>query len=175
MATSIEIKNQEFINGLNALSQKLSNPSPVLKAIGEDVVERMKQRFANTTGPDGVRWRPNSTATLMRYLQARGAFSKKTGKISAKGINLAISKKPLQGVTGDLARQLFNSVDGDSLTVGSSMVYAAMQHFGGSKGNFAHLWGDIPARPYFPVTPAGELYPAEANLIVERLRDYLLG
>jgi phage gpG-like protein len=30
------------------------------------------------------------------------------------------------------------------------MPYAAMQNFGGTKAEFPHLWGDIPARAFFP-------------------------
>lgn len=32
--------------------------------------------------------------------------------------------------------------------MGSARPYAAMMHFGGTKPEFPHLWGDIPARPF---------------------------
>jgi len=34
------------------------------------------------------------------------------------------------------------------------MEYAAMQQFGGKKSEFAHLWADIPARPFIGLSPA---------------------
>ena len=176
MATTIEVVNQAVNAALTALRNKLGDMSPVLLAIGEDMVERIKGRFGTTTGPDGSRWAPNSQVTLIRYLEKKGGFSKKTGKITAKGQTLAIAKRPLQGESGDLARQVFRQVfSGNELMVGSNMVYAAMQQFGGTKSQFPNLWGDIPARPFFPITPDGKLYPAEADLIVGRVRQYLEG
>ena len=59
------------------------------------------------------------------------------------------------------------------MTVNSSMDYAAMQQFGGKKSMFPQLWGDIPARPFLPIMPNAELYPAEQDLILEGIRSYL--
>jgi phage gpG-like protein len=174
MASFIEINSRPVSAVLTALRDKLGDVSPFLKAVGEDIVERIKGRFASGAAPDGSRWAPNSQVTLIRYLQQRGGFSEKTGKILAKGRALAISKRPLQGQSGDLARQNhYLIVGGQELVVSNSMVYAAMQHFGGTKAQFPHLWGNIPARPFMPITPAGELYPGEQDAIVEGLRQYL--
>lgn len=173
MATVIEIHVQPVNAVLTALRDKLNNLSPFLQVTGEDMVERIKGRFATATAPDGNRWAPNSTVTIMRYLEQRGGISKKTGKITKKGQTLAAGKRPLQGLTGDLARQNHYSIGGDGLTVSNSMVYAAMQHFGGSKAQFPKLWGNIPARPFMPITPDGQLYPDEEARIVEGLRQYL--
>lgn len=158
---------------LAALEQKLRNMNPFLTGFGEDMIERTKRRFSTATDPDGQPWVANSQATIMNYLQRRGAFSAKTGKISAKGQAMAVSKKPLQGVTRDLARQLFSNAASDSLTLGNSMVYAAMQQYGGKKAQFANLWGDIPARRYMPISSSGQLDQAEVTLMIDQLRDYL--
>jgi phage gpG-like protein len=50
-----------------------------------------------------------------------------------------------------------------------------MQQFGGTKAQFPNLWGDIPARPFLPITADGALYPAEESLIVDTLQRYLAG
>ncbi len=175
MATLITVNSSAVSVLLNQLQQQVGNVSPVLMAIGEDMVERTKQRFATATGPDGVRWRPNTQVTIIRYLQQHGGFSKKTGKILAKGQKLAIGKRPLQGLSGSLANQIYSAVtgNGDDLVVSSTMRYAAMQQFGGTRSQFPNLWGNIPARPFFPIQPDGTLYPAEEELILERLRQYL--
>lgn len=175
MARIIEVVNQALNAELARLSGQLEHPGEALKPIGEDIVERMKQRFASATGPDGVRWKVNSRVTLMRYIMGKNGFSKKTGKISAKGRSLAISKRPLQGESGRLAENLNYSAQDDALTVNSIMEYAFMQHFGGTKAMFRHLWGNIPARPFFPINAAGELYPADADRIIDQLRQYLEG
>lgn len=170
---SIEIAAQQSV--LDALAHKLENMNPFFTGFGEDMMERAKRRFATATAPDGQRWEANSPVTIMRYLQSRGAFSAKTGKITAKGQTMASSKKPLKGATGDLARQFFTDVTNDTLTFGNSMIYAAMQHYGGTKAQFPNLWGDIPARPFMPITSSGQLDPSEVTLLTQQLSDYLAG
>ncbi|MBI3712602.1 MAG: phage virion morphogenesis protein [Burkholderiales bacterium] len=173
MPTVIAINNSTVNALLESLQQRTSDLSPVLMAIGEDIMERTKQRFSTATAPDGTPWATNSQTTLMRYLARRGGFSKKTGKISAKGQQLAIGKKPLMGESGDLARQFIVNANEQGVTVGSTMIYAAMQQFGGTKSQFPKLWGDIPARPFLPVMANGDLYPQEEAHIVVMLQDYL--
>ena len=65
---------------------------------------------------------------------------------------MVAGKRPLHGESGSLAEQVYARVTGNDLIVGSTMVYAAMQHFGGKKSQFPHLWGDIPARPFLGVS-----------------------
>jgi phage gpG-like protein len=173
MSTSITVTGST--DALTQMSERVENAQPYLGAVGEDMVARVKQRFATSTGPDGVRWKANTQATIMNYLSKRGAFSGKTGKILAKGQVLAANKRPLQGQSGDLARQQIYQATANSLTVGSTMVYAAMMQFGGKKAIYSHLWGDIPARQYMPITADGNLYPDEQELIINQLRDYLQG
>lgn len=173
MNKAIEVQDKAVDAALAQLQAKLGDMSPVMAALGEDMAERIKVRFGNATAPDGTRWKSNTQATLIKYLQKKGGFSKKTGRIVAKGQQLAIAKKPLQGESGDLGRQIYSESSADHLLVGSTMIYAAMQHFGGKKSEFPKLWGDIPARPFFPVTPDGELYESETVEIVNALRQYL--
>ena len=174
MANLIEVSNQAVATMLNQAGDKVGDLSPVLLAIGDDIIERTKQRFASATAPDGTPWAPNTEATLINYIHQRGGFSGKTGKITAKGQTLAISKRPLQGESGDLERQFSSLVaSGDTLLVGSSMIYAAMEQFGGTKAQFPNLWGDIPARPFLPIMADGSLYPDEELRIIEQIRQYL--
>jgi phage gpG-like protein len=174
--SAIEVQSAAVTAAFNALGARIGDLSPVLMALGDDIVERTKQRFATATGPDGTPWLPNTQATLMAYLEKKGGFSGKTGKITKKGQTLTVGKRPLQGESGDLERQ-FNTlvVGGTTLLLGSSMIYAAMQQFGGTKAQFPNLWGDIPARPFLPITPDGAIYPAEEALIVERIQQYIQG
>lgn len=170
----IEVSSAAVLGMLGQLRAKVDNVEPFLIGMGEDMVEGIKQRFVTATAPDGTPWRVNSPVTMQNYIAQRGGRSKKTGKINAKGAKLAASKRPLQGQSGDLARQFSYLVtSGTTLTVGSSMRYAAMHQYGGTKAQFPHLWGDIPARPFFPVQKDGKLYPQEETKIVDRLREYL--
>lgn len=172
MATVIAINNSAVTAMLEALQERVGNMSPVLRAIGEDVMERSKQRFSTSTAPDGTPWAENTQATLIAYLNKRRGFSDKTGKVNAKGQKLAISKKPLIA-HGTLANQLKTEPTDTSVIIGSTMEYAAMQQFGGQKSQYPNLWGDIPARPFLPISADGELYPQEQEMILEMLQDYL--
>jgi len=130
---------------LQNMQRQISNIRPVLLAIGEDLVDSTKHRFEISIGPNGQRWADNSNVTIDR-----------------KGRN-----KPLVD-QGNLMRQIsYDVFGGDTLIVGSSMEYAAMQQFGGTKSEFPSLWGDIPARPFLGISEDDQ------NKILESISDYL--
>ena len=172
-AITITVQDKDVRATLSALAARASNLQPVMQSIGEDIVKRAKQRFATSTGPDGKRWVPNSRVTIERYIASKGGFGKKG--LTKKGALIEKSKKPLIGHGRDLSRQFFVRADSRSVTVGNSMIYAAMQQFGGSREQFPNLWGDIPARPFLPITAAGQLYPAEKTRIIDALNAFLAG
>ena len=116
---------------LQGVGVGLSGP---LQVVGLKLVESTKQRFAAGVGPDGAPWQANTAATLAR----------KSGS------------KPLVN-HGDLERQISYAVSGDVLEVFSTQAQAAMMQFGGTKAEFPHLWGDIPARPFLGVSAADEV------------------
>lgn len=169
---AVTIADTEVRAALAALSARVTNLRPFMQALGEDVVERARQRFVTGTGPDGQRWRPNTQTTVLVYLARRGGFGKR-GRITARGQTLAITKRPLIGESGDLRRQFHVTSDAHSVIVANSAVYAAIQQFGGSRARYPHLWGDIPARPFLPVRSDGELYPAEQRSILVALNEWL--
>ena len=173
MTALINISDQAVIAALNRLQGAVEKPGPILQAIGEDIMARTKARFGTGPGPDGQPWASNSPVTLARYIESRGGMGKRG--INKKGKALSASKRPLQGLSGDLAREFHVSATDDSVTVSNSMIYAAMQQFGGTKAQFPNLWGNIPARPFLPVTSAGEIYAEDRNLIVAQLAQYIQG
>ncbi|MDD2723564.1 MAG: phage virion morphogenesis protein [Methylovulum sp.] len=127
---SIEIDDAEILRVLRRLQDASSYLRPALLEIGEDLVESTKQRFETSTAPDGSDWLLNSALSTLLY---------KAGD------------KPLVD-GGTLSHQINKDVTGDTLEVGSTMEYAAMQQFGGTKEEFPYLWGDIPARPFLGVS-----------------------
>ena len=130
----IEFDDTAIKKALSNLQQAVGNISPVLKVIGEDLKESSQQRFVSKTGPDGQKWDDNSDVT-----------------IDLKGRN-----DPLVG-EGTLGEQINATLIGDdTLEIGSSMNYAAMQQFGGNKSEFPFLWGDIPARPFLGISDEDE-------------------
>lgn len=164
---TVTVEDAQVRAALRRLRQKTDNLSPVLKAIGEDLVESTRQRFATATAPDGTPWAANSEVTILRYLGLTTGNYGKDGKLTKKGAARGMGKKPLSGQSGDLARQIIYRVTGNTLEVGSTMVYAAMQQFGGKKADFPNLWGDIPARPFLGLSGS------DIAGIEETVGDYL--
>lgn len=171
MSFTIEIDNKAVLAAFERLVQSGQEPGPVLRAIGEDITRRAKQRFETATAPDGSPWAPNSDTTLRAALHKKDAF-KQNGSLRKSGERYLAGKRVLIA-DGDLSRQIEPHVSGNTLTVTANPVYAAMQQFGGTKAEFPNLWGDIPARPFLPVTKNGELYPDEERDILEVLRKAL--
>lgn len=169
MAQLIEVTNRSALDYLQGMLDRAKNLRPVLAEIGEDMTESTKRRFASTTAPDGSRWAPNSATTLARYsdLFAR----KKDGTLANKKVQAKIAgKKPLTGETRALATTINYQLQGDNaVSIGSPLVYAAMQQFGGNKSDYPNLWGNIPARPFL-----GASEDDKTN-IADLVRSYMLG
>jgi len=152
----IEINDGPVIDVLNELIRRGKNMSPVYKAIGESIVESTKVRFSQQHAPDGTPWAQNSDVTLLRYMGEHKSNYTKSGRLSSKGMQRLGSKNVLEGITKLLRDNIHYKVNPDGVEIGSPMVYAAMQQFGGSKSKFPNLWGDIPARPFLGMSEHDE-------------------
>lgn len=156
------------------LLRGLQNPRPALKAIGELVMESTKERFALSQDPYGKPWEANKQSTLAAYLQRDGKGYTQKGAVSARGKRLLAAKKPLIGASKSLSTQFGYDVVGKGVEIFSTQKYAAMQNFGGKKSEFPNLWGDIPARPFFPDAQRG--LPVELGKRIETvLAEAILG
>lgn len=170
---TIQVQDNGVHAALQALAQRLGNLSPILKTIGEDLMERTKERFGTSTGPDGQRWKPNARATIEAFLDARGGFGKKG--INKKGQGLAMGKKPL--IASGLLANSFNvklAADGRGVSVNTNWRAAEIKG-GAAVHQFGSLNGRIPARPFFPIKSDGSLYPQEQSKILDALNAYLAG
>lgn len=168
----IELSDNQVSQKLEKLVRSVENTRPVLELIGNMLVDSTKRRFATSTAPDGTRWAPNSQVTILRYLgKYKSSYRKKDGRLTQKGADRAISKRPLIGETGSLSSQISYAVEGvDTLFVGSSMIYAATQQFGAEKRQFQGKapWGDIPARPFLGLSDQ------DRSNILDTISDYLI-
>lgn len=155
----IHLDDREVRQALERLQRRLGDLTPVMEELGELLVERAKERFARSTDPAGRPWAPNKPSTLARK----------------KG------KKPLIGETGRLRDDIHYEAGRDHVIVGSSREYAATHQFGAKKGAFGRTrrgapipWGDIPARPFLPVTGDGRwLGHADRDAVLDILRRAL--
>jgi len=164
---TIAIDDRAVLAALNDLIGKVSDITPALQDIGEHLTETTKRRFDSSTAPDGSAWAPNTQTTILNYLGGTKGNFKKDGQLSKKGAARQGSKKPLIGESRSLMSTISYAVTGNAVEIGSPMIYAAMQQFGGSKSEFPNLWGDIPARPFLGLSED------DARSILEILSDYL--
>lgn len=126
---------------LRAVGSLLQNPQPMLKEIGEAVVESTKLRFTDGAGPTGAPWAPLRPVTLARR--------RKQGK----------GAQPLLD-TGRLRNSFAKRLEPRAVWIGTNVPYAAVHQFGAAKGSlgtgryktrkgsFPIPWGNITARPF---------------------------
>lgn len=154
---TIRFDDAQVLGRLREIAQRVDNMAPVMASIGELIAESTKQRFSDSVGPEGQRWAANAEATVLaRLAQIKGAYNKK-GKLSAKGMTVAMNKKPLvdTGVLQDTIRYQVSS-DGRSVAVGTNRFAgewdggAAVLHFGDKKGR-------IPARPFLGLSASDKV------------------
>ena len=143
---TIEIEDAEIRRKLDELIRRGGDLSPALLEIGEVLLNSTRERFQTEAGPDGQRWEENSLVTLA---------TKTNPKI--------LSESGLLG--GTIAPQLIDG--GRAVSVGSNRVYAAMMQFGGTRRDWPHLWGDIPARTFLGFSDQ------DREDVLDVLRDYL--
>ncbi len=160
----VTVTDANVVDAFNRLLQMSEQPTGPLKAIGEALIEFTKTRFELSEDPYGNPWLPNSTTTVNMALHRSSKNFKKNGELSAQGARVVAGKKPLIGETKALSTQFGYRVLDYQVAVSSSMIYAALQNFGGTvvpktaKALF-FMVGDqkvvvksvtIPARPFFP-------------------------
>jgi len=136
---TIELKDEEIAAVLDRVQRSLTDLTPVMQDIGDDLLAGTDQRFRDGVSPEGVPWAPKSPVTLEAY-RKRGA---------------SISFKPLIGPSRALSTNISFRHGADFVEIGSNQVYAAVMQFGAAKGAFGTTsrggpipWGNIPARPF---------------------------
>ena len=129
---SIAVSGEEKIaKAFNRLISQSDDLNPAFRDIGEYMLEVTQDRMSNERGPDGQAWEPLSINTI------------ENKSLSGQ------SDKILRGY-GTLADLLNYQINGNQLTFGSNMEYAATHQFGRAKAN-------IPARPFLGVSQSDEV------------------
>lgn len=178
MSFEIRIEHDGISGEIQRLARQGEDLTALLFTIGQGMEERIDKRFATSTGPDGKAWKANSPVTLAREALRLSLFKsnfmgpQKGRRPNKRSAERLAAKRPLIGETGTLRDWIVSSVNGNAVELAATTVYAAIQQFGGTKSQFAHLWGDIPARPFLPVTAEGDLYAEEAEAVMRDISDY---
>lgn len=151
---TVEIKDEAVTAALMRASVALDNMEPLFWDIGEILMKSTLKRFETSTAPDGSKWKPKSQTTLNK------AGARKSNRVDVR---------PLFGPSGMLHSQIFYSAQADQVEITSNRPYAAMMQFGGTKAQFPHLWGNIPARPFLGISEDDRVN------ITGQIADYLSG
>jgi phage gpG-like protein len=59
---------------------------------------------------------------------------------------------------------------GQAVEIGTNAKQAAMMNFGGTKAQFGHLWGNIPARQFMPTEHLPVTWEQD---VIDVIEDYL--
>lgn len=150
-SVAIQLNDQEILASLSALATAANRLEPALDEIGAAVQASISLNFSGQHDPDGNPWEPLSDVTLENRRGGSGQILRDTGRLN---------------------RSITYNVQAESVEIGSDVVYANMQQFGGKKTDFPWLWGDIPPRPFVGVSEADK---AEILAILSRHLERSLG
>lgn len=142
----IIVDDDAIMERIRAMVARCEDLGLAMLEIGEVMLISTKERFATETDPSGRPWADNTEVTLAR---------KSNPKILTES-----------GILGDTIRYQVAS-GGESVSVGTGQPYGAMMQFGGTRDDWPHLWGEIPARPFLGISTD------DRAQILEILSDYL--
>lgn len=132
---------------LNKVEWAIGDLAPLMRGIAAELANQTEENFENEGRPQ---WAELSDTTTER----RSKMGNWPGQI-------------LQVSAAGLAASITTHTTNSSALVGSNKPYAAMMQFGGDQADFPHLWGDMPGRPYLPMSVKGLLQPQAAEAILE--------
>lgn len=155
---TVEIDDSKLRAALQSLGRELSDPSEALDDIGARLADQIRARLKLGIQYDGVPMEPLKAATLKR---------------SGKG---RISPVPLNDTRTHIHKRINHQLEGrDTVAVGMIDGEAPI----GLTHQFGSPKKGIPARPFIPINPAGNVdLPREweddvMNAITTALRDAL--
>ena len=119
-----KIKNLLF--GLSEAFNKPDHKS-ILTQIGQIYLDETKRRFDTESDVDRKKWKPLRPVTVALKGHSRIGFK-----------------------TGKLAKSIRMRFEGDSVLIGTDVIYAKTFHYFVKKGSFGKRtpWGDIPRRSF---------------------------
>ena len=160
MKINIELDDTDIRHTFNRLLQAGADMQPLMRNIGETLLNSTRERFKDEESPDGATWEPLSAITK---------------KIKKKNQDKVLTQD------GHLAGQLTYRANPKYVEIGSTRIYASVHQFGATikpKNGAALVFGPeggkiyarsvtIPARPYLGVSSE------DRTTIVDAVNDYL--
>ncbi|GEK71588.1 MULTISPECIES: phage virion morphogenesis protein [Halomonas] len=150
-----DIAARPVLVALGELLDRVEDPRPAFREIGEYLDMAHRDRWDAQKAPDGTPWAPLSEATQARKKKNRDKILVRDGYLR------------------DLLRY---DVSLEALLFGTDRKYGAVHQFGAERGAFGQAsngtpipWGDIPARPWLGLADEDE------QPVLEILERYLMG
>jgi phage virion morphogenesis protein len=150
---TIELKHQRLQQTLNQIEDAIGDLKPLMRSIAAELASQTEENFEHEGRPE---WPELSDVTTEKRAK-HGHWPGQILQVSAAG----------------LASSITTHATDSSAMVGSNKPYAAMMQFGGERLDFQQLWGDIPARPYLPVSNAGDLQAEAEEAVLIMCLDHL--
>ena len=137
---TIDVQDQLLSTSLSRAASRCADLTPLMMAIGGDIMQSVSRRFETGHGPGGVAWPPSLRAL-------------------ATGGQTLVDR-------GHLRDSITMAADASSVTVGTNKIYAAVHQFGATieaknaafllfrtpGGGYAQAKSvTIPARPFFGI------------------------
>lgn len=152
----VTLEDSEAVRALTRMVSRGRDMTPLMRDIGEHLLNTTRERFATQTAPDGTPWAPLSATTKRRKTRNVEKVLTESGALRGHGLVYQASR--------------------DRVEVGSPLIYAGTHQFGAERGSFGSMsngapipWGDIPARPFLGVSDDDEA------TIVRLIGDHLSG
>ena len=133
----VRIESKEIGQALQKLLDEVQDRSGFHNLVGEHLLTSVEERFETQTSPDGAAWQALSPVTVAQRLR------------SSSTAPVTILRQ-----SGRLAGSINYEANSEQTRVGTSLVYAAIHHFGGEAGRGHAV--TIPARPYLGLSPEDE-------------------
>lgn len=150
---TVELKTPYLQQTLNQIENAIGDLKPLMLSIAAELASQTEENFEHEGRPE---WPELSDVTAERRAK-NGHWPGQILQVSAAG----------------LAASITTHATDSSAMVGSNKPYAAMMQFGGERGDFPQLWGDIPARPYLPIDGEGRLQAQVKEAVVTLGLNYL--
>jgi len=161
---SISIDDKALHDALARLQAVGQHLQPAMANVGDMLVSRVTECFERGESPDGEQWEPLAESTKRGRLRHNKSNFRKNGKLSARGRReSAAGAQPLVD-TGNLRNSITRNVSGNSVEVGTNLIYGALHQFGSANG-------DVPARPFLPTEGLPDAWGQEA---VDSIGDQIL-
>lgn len=154
----VEIDDRAVLQALAELQRRTADLTPAMQDIGQGLVEGIRRRIRAGRDWRGRPFAPNAPSTVAR--KGRNSPLVDSGRMADLSLHYAAGR--------------------DHVEVGSSAIQSALLHYGARRAQFGRTrrgrpipWGDIPARPFMPMTVDGRLPDAARDLVLAAIADHI--